>query len=493
MPTTGILATANSRLGSFVLASVDSFTGDIEVNQTLTITQSLTKSLTCFASNVLVMTSTGEIASVQLDKDANNALVITQTLARALTLDRAISQSPTILQSIAVAVYRTVVATQSLTINQLAAGVVTRPASNTLVLSQDADVEAGKHVVQSLSIDSIVSTSNTINRTLFSVLIPSQSVSLNTTIRRTIAQTLVLNQNANGNNSTNASNTLTLSQSASAQTTRIATNTLVITQSLVLAKTVGRTISHVLTITQQKLVNASRDIHANNVIGFNQFAKGNKVLVAEAENELTLSQYLTLDVFAEEIDQTITITQDVDCSKLSTISASNILVLSQSLVLSKNIVREVSQTITFLNNIIKSNGQVIVPPAQGVLVKKLVVLRSNDSVITLPPPEFGDSKALSNTINIKRTMTGDRYVYKRTNPVQKLNYSFIFDREKALELREFVLNNNSKQLTLTNWKGEIWKVQLTNNPFQFSEDGIWNCSRGNKSSISLEFQGVKVN
>ena len=105
-----------------------------------------------------------------------------------------------------------------------------------------------------------------------------------------------------------------------------------------------------------------------------------------------------------------------------------------------------------------------IPTVQVVKVQNLVILKSADRVITLPAPEFGDTEAGTGRLNIKRSMDGGRVVYVRDNVVQKLNYQFIFDRRKAIELREFILNCNTKPLTMINWKGEIWAVQMTNSP-----------------------------
>ncbi len=86
----------------------------------------------------------------------------------------------------------------------------------------------------------------------------------------------------------------------------------------------------------------------------------------------------------------------------------------------------------------------------------------------LPNPQFNDAQAKQHNITVKRAMDGTRYTYVHTTDNRhKLTYQINMSRLKALELRAFVQAYYRSQIRLTNHKGEVWRVWLVNNPFEF--------------------------
>lgn len=119
--------------------------------------------------------------------------------------------------------------------------------------------------------------------------------------------------------------------------------------------------------------------------------------------------------------------------------------------------------------------------------------------ITLPAPEFNDSQGASSKFNIRRSMYGNiAYTYIHSLNTYKLKYDFVIGIPKMFELEYYLLNFNSAVHVLTNWKGEIWYVFITNNPMEFVTKSRYSNSRGNanddreKVMITLEFEGTRI-
>lgn len=122
----------------------------------------------------------------------------------------------------------------------------------------------------------------------------------------------------------------------------------------------------------------------------------------------------------------------------------------------------------------------------------ITILSSNNSTIILPTPEWGDTSHSNDKVNVQRTMTGNTYAYVKKSQTRILNYMFILDLPKALELKAWLLANQNNQIGLSNWKGEIWDMQLITNLIEFNNVGRAAGNAREKVSVSLAFEGVKV-
>lgn len=118
--------------------------------------------------------------------------------------------------------------------------------------------------------------------------------------------------------------------------------------------------------------------------------------------------------------------------------------------------------------------------------------------IILPAPEFDDSQAYSGMFNIRRSMNGATYTYIHRLNTSKLKYDFVIGIPKSYELENYLLNYNSMVHTMTNWKGEIWIVFITNNPMEMISKQRWTNDRGDsyddreKVTVTLEFEGTRI-
>lgn len=121
-----------------------------------------------------------------------------------------------------------------------------------------------------------------------------------------------------------------------------------------------------------------------------------------------------------------------------------------------------------------------------------VILTSGSTQTYLPNPAFSDTAGTPHELNIKRSMTGVRRVYKKVAQTRRLNYNFRLTKPKALELRAFVEAYYDSEITLTNHKGETWLVKFVNQPFNFSAtDRAKDVPGGEMVSVPLSFEGVQ--
>jgi hypothetical protein len=115
----------------------------------------------------------------------------------------------------------------------------------------------------------------------------------------------------------------------------------------------------------------------------------------------------------------------------------------------------------------------------------------------LPSPQFSDSEAILDTVARKLAMDGTRYTYvKRRGGRRKLRWVFWLSRNKALELRAFLLAYFASKVQITDHNGRMWVGNFTSNPFEFdtpqaARPAIAPMPRGELQAIDLEFEGVE--
>jgi hypothetical protein len=116
-----------------------------------------------------------------------------------------------------------------------------------------------------------------------------------------------------------------------------------------------------------------------------------------------------------------------------------------------------------------------------------------ETVTLLPNPEFGDSEALRDTVQIRRAMDGTTYSYvRRTGGRRQLQYDFNLGRMKALELIAFVRSYQASKIQLTDHLDQVWVGNLTVNPMELETALRSPTSPGRERvSVRLEFEGVK--
>lgn len=462
MALTGKLGTPDSKLGNILFGRGASATNFNETpNNTLVLTQVVARENTLHptASNTLSLTQTIHIGH---GRSVTSILSLTGTLANNDTLNVANTLVASLVQQVVLSVIRTLGVNQSLSLSQVVGEThaMNLSASNTLVLSQ-ADTHSQTEIV-------------------------SQSL----TLTQIVSSTLALGSN----------------------------NALVLTQSATLTQGFAEHPSNTIALTQTAGVHRTITQSVVSIWAPSQFLESSKVFTLTASNTLVLAQDLVRDRTLETMNQAVTLVGTATVSKLKIVNVLQALTLSsQTPSLPKATINlSVIHTLTFKQQHDRPTGissYPIVTIPSGYVVKvpdvrppdpcylyrgTLTLLEIQGLSVILPTAEFNDSQSYNGRVNIKRAMNGRRRVYHRKMGIaQKLHYDFIIDRRKAIELRQFLIQANSVPIKLTNWKGEVWQVLLTNNPLTFTEESYWGPgatqSSGNKSSISLEFEGARIN
>ncbi len=437
--------------------------------------------------------STGGLGTVQ-------TLTLTQVLARNLTCNRTVNQGLMLTHVAQKTQSYTKAISQSLVLAQTVTVTSAKPASNTLVLTQSATYDYSKGVHHALILTQSVQPNITKLESLNNFLGLFHRVSTTGRYNKVVNQTLNLTQTVIVTNTKSVRQMLALTQLAIGILTKPAFSVLVLTQSVQVSKTSNVTAANVLIMNQFLAVERSIAVSAFNTLGMSQSVKANKVLHASASNTLILTHDLVQQRYLKGVSQTLSLSQIVSVQKIITRSVDHNLTLGQAVGLSKTIIRHVQDTLVFQDSFQKYIGiagqpYVSIPVAYGVLVKKKcnLILEAPGLSIVLPCPQFNDGEAGTGKLTVKRAMDGTRRIYRRDSPTSKLKYEFVMDRLKAIELRAFIMSQNSNLLKMTNHKGEVWYVLLTNSPFTFNEVAFWDSSWGNKSTVTLELEGTRVN
>lgn len=114
-------------------------------------------------------------------------------------------------------------------------------------------------------------------------------------------------------------------------------------------------------------------------------------------------------------------------------------------------------------------------------------LAAYETVTYLPNPEFGDSEAIINEMNKKRSIDGALFTYVQTTTARKLTFLFKLTRAKAMELYYFFESYAITTISLTDHNDIEWSGKFTSNPFDFANDGI-----DERQEIQIEFEGSIV-
>ena len=134
------------------------------------------------------------------------------------------------------------------------------------------------------------------------------------------------------------------------------------------------------------------------------------------------------------------------------------------------------------------------PPVPGIPTAYgfLTVLETIYGTIILPLPELNDTQKNNDIVNVRRSMSGTLHAYIKKVYAQTLQYSFILDYPKALELKQWARTNFTETIKLTNFKGEIWQVKIVDDDLNLVNEGRYAGNPRQKTTVTLTFEGVKI-
>lgn len=238
-------------------------------------------------------------------------------------------------------------------------------------------------------------------------------------------------------------------------------HTLTFTQSAPKQKVAIRSVSHTLTFTQSTPHSRCKNLFFTQMLHFTQLATKQRRVIRSVHQTLGLHQVASRSVTYHR-------------------AASNVLHFNDYTIKQTSMLGQTVIIPTAVATVVSTNPK-----------KQFVILEIPDRAISLPPPEFNDGEALTDTVIVKRSMNNVLYSWVRKNDLRKLRYTFPLGRPKALELRDFVYASIGQIIKMTNWKGEIWMVNITNNPVELVLKSRYVDER-ELANISVEFQGIKI-
>lgn len=467
------------------------------VSQTLTLTQFAVKTLPESVPHTLTLSHSVGVVKVKR-AGVIQALTLSQTVVVAKTYGRVVSQGLPLVQTVVKTTSRLKPVSNTLALTQIALGVASKHTASSLTLTQTATAVRSHGVRHRLELTQVARENHTVSKRVFDVLPVFHVLARALTLRRTLSHSLTFTQSATAEIVRAARSTLVLTQQAVCDKVKPGFSELVLVQGAICRYSLQKPANNTLFLQHNVALQKATFKPASHVLSLSQYARGTRVISVNVSHTVPLSQDLVRDRYVRSINQTLVLAQTVSGPKIAPRSVSHSLVLTHGVTVAKTLLRSVNHTLVFQNSFTRYVGLpgqpvVTIPTVQAVVVRNLLILESGPYAVTLSAPEWNDKEGGNGKINIKRAMDGTRRVYKRDQPSSNLTYDLVMDRLKAIELRTFVLNCNSSVIRLTNWKGEIWVVVLTNNPFTFTEEAYWDSPWGNKSTVTLEFRGVKLN
>lgn len=505
-----------------------------EISHTLTLTQSIALVRPADGENTIVFTDLAEFTKFKV-LTASNTFVPLQTALCERNVNKAVYDTLSSLQQVVLLTRDiTLSASSTLTLSDDATGIASKLAFSEITFTDDAEFDLAKAAHNFFDVQQFVTVELTLNRAIDQQYQPYHNLVVAKLLNPAVADTLVLTQEVIGVAVKNASDLFTITQSVNFTLTKNASNFFGLGH---FADVVGTHIirrGHLFRPVGTVGVEVSASREATSVFGMNQFAKATRIRVASASSTFVPTGHLVQEYFDASIEDNLVLSHDAVGARIIVRSVNHSLGLSQSHVLSKTLNRTINDTLAFNSSFqrlvnlgsrqvvlvssvpsqtVTVNGNqfvlnssdpggyapvsgvqyVTVQSAQAVVVRSYVILEPPGGVLVMPAPEFGDSENWTAKTNIKRTMSGARYIYKRENSSNRLSYTFVVDRLKALEARRFLLQFNSTAMRMTNFKGEIWVVVLTNSPFDLTEEGFRSTLYGNRCRMTLEFEGVRIN
>ena len=111
-------------------------------------------------------------------------------------------------------------------------------------------------------------------------------------------------------------------------------------------------------------------------------------------------------------------------------------------------------------------------------------------LLVLPNPEWGDFTRLVNTLQVKRSMTGQTVVtHIQKQEGKSLEWQFNLTRYKSLELLEFYLLHSGQKCLVIDHRNDSHIGYIQFNPLELEK--IRSGSNGERVNVNLNFETVE--
>lgn len=114
------------------------------------------------------------------------------------------------------------------------------------------------------------------------------------------------------------------------------------------------------------------------------------------------------------------------------------------------------------------------------------------TMIVLPNPQFGDSEAPQDKVDVRRAMDGTMYSYVHSGQGNtELDYELNITRMKALELSAFLRSYQAFQMQLTDHLGKVWLGTVKSDVVDLVASAIDKTKPGGeRATVRFQFEGV---
>lgn len=385
---------------------------------------------------------------------------------------------------------------QALTFTESQAGVASKSVSESLTFVQDVEFFVAHKVTHQLDLGQVVAVQLVVSKSVNTVLVPFQRIAPQLRLNIAEPQTLTLSQTVVGNKVHPVSSNLNLSQTVVGVASKSVKSVLTLTQSIHLNRTTALTRTHNLNFSETAKTNFSRAEHVSSAFGFSSFQKAHKGLTGSVTSTLALHSEVARERHLESVASVLTLSEAIAVGRFIDPEVSHVLQLHSNIVLAKATLLNVSNALTFLPTHNRFFGSIAinVPNVQAQISDHCTLLRGPDQVVVLPAAQFGDGQGNTGEFTLRFAINGKPYTYVKNNNTTKLNYNFQLSRSKCRELQRFLQKYQAAMVDLQNWKGEVWKVYITNNPFEANAVSLYGPGQNEERwDISLEFEGIRMN
>lgn len=390
---------------------------------------------------------------------------------------------------------------QTYTPSQTIVGHYIKPVSHTLTLSQLISYVKQKSVVHVIPWQQELLCEMVYGRSVNTIYPVYQTLAHNKILNLSVESELNLSQTITEYRVLGVEQFLNLTQTIVGIASKGVSSTLNLSQAISYNHTHVAAVNSLLAFNQTVGMNRSLGLRVKHAFGMNSFVRQYRLREITVSQALNLSQEIRFNVYNESVSHTYTPTQTVAYTPVYPRGVTSNLVLGQTIGLNTVMSRSVENVLVFLPQRVVYVGMgdtqyytidnIQYSLIRGRGIKPHCVLTVPNAAITLPSPNWGDTEAYDGVFTIRRSMNNIPYTYVRNLSLRKLSLPWTLSKRKAWELREFLLNNNTKLMTLTTWKGDKWFLNLVTNPFELAVRGRY-YNENEKVDVDLEFEGLKV-
>ena len=108
-----------------------------------------------------------------------------------------------------------------------------------------------------------------------------------------------------------------------------------------------------------------------------------------------------------------------------------------------------------------------------------------ETTTLLPNPQFGGAESVVSTVTTRRSVTGVLSTYVKKKGRRQLQWPFLLERQKMLELEAFIKAYFASQIKVIDHNGIAWVGYFVDNPFEYSTQFF-----GEMGTIQLTFEGT---